>query len=249
VRKDYTVTTAPTTSLTGPASGPPGSTGVIADGDERAAATHVLIDPSILYFGTPVVLISSVSSTGAVNLMPMSSAFWVGQTGVLGIGTRSQTCQNLLQSGECVLNLPSASLVTQVDRLALTTGRDPVPDGKARVGYQYVADKFAHAGLTPVKSDVVIPPRVAECPVNLEARVVDSYPLEKDDPVEAGSTIAFEVAIARVHIHPAIRLHGTANRIDPDTWRPLIMSFQQFYGLGPRVHPSRLATIVEEFYR
>jgi hypothetical protein len=52
-----------------------------------------------------------------------------------------------------------------------------------------------------------------------------------------------------VHVHPGIRLPGTGNRIDPDAWRPLIMSFQHFYGLGDRLHPSRLATIDEEWYR
>ena len=48
--------------------------------------------------------------------MPMSSAFWLGHTGVLGMGTRSQTYWNLADTGECVLNLPSAALVSQVDR-------------------------------------------------------------------------------------------------------------------------------------
>lgn len=38
-------------------------------------------------------------------------------------------------------------------------------------------------------------------------------------------------------------------RIDPDAWRPLIMSFQHYYGLGGRLHPSRLASIDEEWYR
>jgi len=42
---------------------------------------------------------------------------------------------------------------------------------------------------------------------------------------------------------------GTEHRVDPDAWRPLIMSFQRFYGLGAELHPSRLATIREEWYR
>jgi hypothetical protein len=44
-------------------------------------------------------------------------------------------------------------------------------------------------------------------------------------------------------------MHGRTNRIDPDLWRPLIMSFQRFYGLGPETQASRLATIDEEWYR
>lgn len=52
-----------------------------------------------------------------------------------------------------------------------------------------------------------------------------------------------------MHVHPGIRLPGTENRIDPDAWRPLIMSFQYFYGLGDQLHPSKLAAIDEEWYR
>ena len=38
--------------------------------------------------------------------------------------------------------------------------------------------------------------------------------------------------------------------IDPDEWRPLIMSFQRFYGLtGEQAGGSRLAEIPEESYR
>jgi flavin reductase (DIM6/NTAB) family NADH-FMN oxidoreductase RutF len=210
------------------------------------ARTHDVINPAILYFGTPVVLLSTVSTAGAVNLMPMSSAFWLGHTGVLGMGTRSQTYQNLADTGECVLNLPSAALVSQVNRLALTTGRTPVPLRKAEAGYQYEPDKFGRAGLTPVPADTVRPPRVAECPVNLEAHVTGIHQLEKD---EGAGPVAVEVAVTRVHVHSGIRLPGTENRIDPDAWRPLIMSFQHFYGLGDRLHPSKLAIIDEEWYR
>ncbi len=94
---------------------------------QELARTHNVIDPAILYFGTPVVLLSTVSTAGAVNLMPMSSAFWLAHAGVLGLGTRSQTYRNLADTGEAVLNLPSAALVSHVDALALTTGRNPVP--------------------------------------------------------------------------------------------------------------------------
>jgi flavin reductase (DIM6/NTAB) family NADH-FMN oxidoreductase RutF len=211
--------------------------------------THDVISPAILYFGTPVVLLSTVSAAGAPNLMPMSSAFWMGYTGVLGLGTKSQTYRNLVDTGECVLNLPSAALVTHVNRLALTTGRNPVPPRKASAGYRYEPDKFGRAGLTPVPSDTVRPPRAAECPVNLEARVADIYELEKDETGAGGGAVAVEIAISRVHVHRDIRLPGSENRIDPDAWRPLIMSFLHFYGLGERLHPSRLATIGEEWFR
>jgi flavin reductase (DIM6/NTAB) family NADH-FMN oxidoreductase RutF len=222
---------------------------VTTTSDTRDTDTHVTIDPSILYFGTPVALISSQSADGHPNLMPMSSVFWLGHTGLLGIGARSQTAQNLKETGELVINLPSSDLVTHVDRVALTTGRNPVSERKYKAGYRYEPEKFARAGLTAVPSETVVPFRAAECPVNLEARVVDVYPLEKDDPLEAGSTLLFEVKVTLVHVHESIRMAGSANRIDPDKWRPLIMSFQKFYGLGEQVHPSRLATIDEDWYR
>ena len=58
-----------------------------------------------------------------------------------------------------------------------------------------------------------------------------------------------ELRIQRVMLAPEILLDGNPNRIDPDKWRPLIMSFQHFYGLGERVHDSRLASIPETLYR
>ena len=60
----------------------------------------VVIDPAILYFGTPVVLLSSLNPDGTTNLMPMSSVFWLGNRAVLGIGAGSQTAANLRRHGE-----------------------------------------------------------------------------------------------------------------------------------------------------
>ena len=61
---------------------------------------------------------------------------------------------------------------------------------------------------------------------------------------------AVEVTVQRVHAHPDILVADRPNRIDPDRWRPLIMSFQHFYGLADgRLVPSRLATVDEELYR
>lgn len=208
------------------------------------AESHVPLEPNILYFGTPVVLVSSMNEDGTPNLAPMSSAFWLGWRAVLGWGARSRTARNLLRTGECVLNLPSDALAPAVDRLALTTGSDPVPEGKARRGYRYVGDKFRRAGLTEVPSETVKAPRVAECPVAMEAVVERCHPVGDE-----GGVLAFEVRVRRVWVHEEIRLAGSDDHIDPDAWRPLIMSFQKLYGLGPQVHPSTLAQIPEHLYR
>ncbi len=210
---------------------------------------HRPIDPAILYFGTPVVLVSSTNPDGSANLAPMSSAWWLGRSCMLGFGARSHTPANIQRTGQCVLSLPSVDLVSAVDRLARTTGSDPVPEWKSQNGYRHVKDKFAIAGLTAVASELVAPPRVAECPIHLEAELAGVHPLAVGDPERRGRAVALEVRILRVHVTDAVRLTGHRDRIDPDKWRPLIMSFQHFYGLGERVHGSTLAKIPEAAYR
>ena len=210
---------------------------------------HKTIEPGILYFGTPVVLISTINEDGTYNLAPMSSAFWLGWRCVLGLGARSKTPQNMRRTGECVLNLPSVDIAGAVNRLALTTGSNPVPEGKIRRGYRHEPDKFAIAGLTATASETVAAPRVAECPVQLEARVEAVHGIADDDTALRGNLQCFEVRVQRVHVDERILMAGERDRIDPDKWRPLIMSFQQFYGLGANVHESALGTIPESAYR
>lgn len=198
---------------------------------------HKTIEPTILYFGTPVALISSLNPDDSPNLAPMSSAWWLGWSCMLGLGRMGQTSDNLIRTRECVINLPSQDLVTHVDRLALTTGKDPVPEKKRQWGYRYERDKFEIAGLTPAESQLVAPPRVLECPVQMEGIVHDFRPFGKN--VNAN---VFEVHIVKLHVDEKL-LTGDAAcpHLDPLAWRPLIMSFCRFFGLGAEVHSSRLA--------
>jgi flavin reductase (DIM6/NTAB) family NADH-FMN oxidoreductase RutF len=211
--------------------------------------TLAVAHPAILYFGTPVVLISTLNEDGSPNLAPMSSAWWLGWGCMLGLTSGSKTTQNILRTGQCVLNLPSVGLVSAVNRLAMTTGSNPVPRYKEIMGFQYVADKFARAGLTPQSSDLVTPPRVAECPVQLEALLNASTPFGIGNPQIRTEISAIEVRIIRVHVDTRVQADGHPDRIDPDKWRPLIMSFRQFYGLGGRLHPSRLSEFPEELFK
>lgn len=123
---------------------------------------HQIIQPKIHYYGTPVVLLSTLNEDGIANLAPMSSAWWLGQSCLLGLSTRGQTFANLHRQGEAVLNLASSDLAAAVNRLAMTTGMSPVPGYKQAIGTEYVRDKFARAGMTPLTSDLVGPPRVQE---------------------------------------------------------------------------------------
>jgi flavin reductase (DIM6/NTAB) family NADH-FMN oxidoreductase RutF len=209
---------------------------------------HIHSEPSILYFGTPVVLISTVNENGSFNLAPISSAFWLGWRCVIGIGKSLKTTENLLRTRECVLNLPSMNEVKAVDALALTTGSNPVPPGKARKGYRYEPDKFKIANLSPVKSRCVSAPAIKECPVHLEAIVTSITPLAEDDENLKNRILTMELKIVSVQLEESILKDGKADHVDPDKWRPLIMSFQQYYGLGKQIHDSRLAQIPEHLY-
>lgn len=208
--------------------------------DTAQGRLHEPVDPAILYWGTPVVLVSTLNEDGSANLAPISSAFWLGHTATLGFGLTSHSLANLQRTGECVLNLPGPRQVSAVDRLALTTGADPVPPWKSANGYVHQRDKFAHAGVTPVRGDVVAAPLVGECPVAMEATL---------EAVHLTDHAVVQVTVEQVHVHPSIRMAGSERRIDPTRWRPLIMSFQRFFTLGAEVHPSRLAGIDEEAYR
>jgi flavin reductase (DIM6/NTAB) family NADH-FMN oxidoreductase RutF len=194
---------------------------------------HLVPGLKVLYFGTPVVLVSTLNPDGTANLAPMSSAWWLGQSAMLGLGARSQTAANLQRHGECVLNLPSSIMVDAVDRIALTTGKREVPGYKRAQGYRYVADKFALGGLTPQESSLVAPPRVAECPIQMECRVASVH--------EFGSGAhGYEVTVLQTHVEENLIIPGTAY-VDPLRWDPLIMKFCDFFGGGINVFPSRLA--------
>lgn len=76
-----------------------------------------------------------------------------------------------------------------------------------------------------------------------------THKLADEDARQRGFLVCIEARIRRVHADGEILMDGDPNRIDPDKWRPLIMSFQKFYGLGEQLLPSRLATIQESSYR
>ena len=209
---------------------------------------HKRCEPEILYFGTPVVLISTCNENGSFNIAPISSVFWLGWRCVIGISAFSKTTENLIRDGSCSLNLPSVKEVSAVNRLALTTGTFPVPEGKKRKGYRHVSDKFELAGLTPVPSETVSAPRIGECPVQMESRLEAVHGIGEADDLQRGKILTMELRILRVYLEESIMMKGSAKRVDPDKWRPLIMSFQKFYGLGDQVQKSRLAAIPELLY-
>lgn len=193
-------------------------------------AGHVTIAPAILYFGTPVVLLSTENENGSFNLAPMSSAWALGQMIVLGLGADGQTAENLRGRPDLVINVPAPAQWQAVERLAPLTGRSPVPGGK-RDTFRFEQEKFAVAGLRPEPSELVRPPRVAECPLQMEASAVGIR------PGATGDFLVVQAQVLRVHADPNIVVPGTQH-VDPGRWSPLVYNFRHYYGLGPELGHS-----------
>jgi flavin reductase (DIM6/NTAB) family NADH-FMN oxidoreductase RutF len=87
------------------------------------------IEPKILYFGTPVALVSSLNEDGSTDLAPILS-----------------------RHPECVVNVPSPEMWQNLEKLAPLTGKNPVPKLKSKQ-FRFEPRKFAAAELTPLASE------------------------------------------------------------------------------------------------
>jgi len=209
---------------------------------------HKEIEPSILYFGTPVVLISTNNEDGSVNVAPISSIWWLGWSAMIGLDATSKTTENLIRTGECVLNLPSSDIVDAVNRIALTTGSKKLPLHKRALGYAYVKDKLSRANLTVEDSKAITPPRIRECQVQMEAQLANMYPFAVNDEKMAVPSCAIELEIKKIYADEEILKGQRKGYVDPDKWHPLIMSFRKYYTTYDSIHPSRLNSGSEDAY-
>jgi flavin reductase (DIM6/NTAB) family NADH-FMN oxidoreductase RutF len=184
---------------------PPGS-GVHAT-PEMVEATHWPAGP---YFGAPVVILSTLDSDGTARLLPTSAACSHWHTVVLSLNAGGPALANLRRQGQCVLNVAGPELDARLERLRGSA--DPREGG------------FAVAGLTPLASKVVLPPRVAECLLQLEAELTAVHP-STAVPSLALVSPTIDVAIVELiirHVHVALDLltAGTGD-IDWAAWNPL----------------------------
>jgi flavin reductase (DIM6/NTAB) family NADH-FMN oxidoreductase RutF len=193
----------------------------------------ISISPSILYFGTPVALISTLDAHARVNLSPMSSVWALGDRVVLGMANASQGCENFQRTREAVINLPGPGQCAAVEALAPTTGRCPVPEHKQAMGYRYEGDKFLLAGLTPAASRLVAPPRVAECPLQLEVRLLAAHEASAVDG-ERPELMLLEAQVVQVHAHQEIVVPDSQH-VDTARWSPLLYVFRHYFGTGHRL--------------
>jgi flavin reductase (DIM6/NTAB) family NADH-FMN oxidoreductase RutF len=78
------------------------------------------------------------------------------------------------------------------------------------------ADEMAAAGLTPAPARLVAAPLVAEAPVNLECRYLQTVMLASDDPAEPNALVVGEVV--GIHIRDEFLTNG---RVDVARLKPI----------------------------
>jgi len=171
--------------------------------------THVAINPEQLEphqrhkltIGTivprPIAWTTSVDATGRVNLAPFSyftACHSYVPALVVSIGSRDgvpkDTWANVAATGELVVNVVTDDLL---EAMNITAAAFP-PE----------VDELASVGLTPLPSQVVRPPRVAQSPVHMECRVIHTLRLG-EAPRESALFVA---QIVRWHIREDLLLPG-----------------------------------------
>jgi flavin reductase (DIM6/NTAB) family NADH-FMN oxidoreductase RutF len=117
-----------------------------------------------LAFPNPVWCVASYSEDGTANIMTIA---WGGiccskpVAVTISLRKATYTYGNIKARGAYTINIPSYKHASEVDYFGMASGK--------RV------DKFKTAGLTPVKSDLVDAPYVAEFPMILECKVIHTH--------------------------------------------------------------------------
>ncbi|MBI2416627.1 MAG: flavin reductase family protein [Ignavibacteriales bacterium] len=151
----------------------------------------------------PIALVSTITASGNVNLSPFSFFnVFSSNPPVVGFsaarrgrdGTLKDTYNNIIETGECVIQAVTFDMVEQVS-LASTE-------------YDPDVNEFVKSGFTPLDSIIVKPPRVKESPFQMECRLVQMINLGTEGG--AGNLALCEVLL----IHADERIF-TNNTIDP----------------------------------
>jgi len=147
----------------------------------------------------PVALVSTVDRNGVVNLAPFSAFTMAGSNppAVLfcpGLHApkeaepgqyadlRKDTLRNVEETGEFVVNVVSEAIAEATN----ATAADVPPE----------VDEFHLAGLTPVASEAVRPPRVAESPAAMECKLLQVIYVGR----EPGAGVIVLGELVRIHL-------------------------------------------------
>lgn len=169
--------------------------------------------PGALLAPVPVVLISC----GTVEKPNVFTVAWAGTVcthpPMISISVRPGRFSYPLikESGEFVLNLPSASMARAVDLCGVKSGRE--------------VDKFALCGLTAVPAAGVSAPAVEECPVRFSCKVKSVTPLGTHD--------LFLAEIVSIEADEA--LFEENGRLALEKANLLAYSHGEYYTLGKKV--------------
>ena len=143
----------------------------------------------------PICFVSTIDSLGNVNLSPFSFFNMFSTNPPVCIfsparrvrdNTTKHSLENVLEVPECVINIVNYNMVRQTSL--------------ASVEYPKGVNEFIKAGFTPLKSELVKPPRVAESPVQMECIIKQIIPLGEN--AGAGNLVLAE--IKRIHIREEI---------------------------------------------
>ena len=144
----------------------------------------------------PIGWISTRSASGVNNLAPYSffNAFnYVPPIiGFASIGYKD-TLRNIEETGEFVWNLTTRALAEAMNQSCAAVGPE--------------VSEFALAGLTPLASTVVAPPRVAESPVTFECKRTQILQLQGADGAQVETWLVLGEVVA-VHIDQALLKDG-----------------------------------------
>ena len=177
--------------------------------------------PTMFYYGFPVVLLTTTDKDGNADVTPISSTFTLGANAVIALVKLNKAYYNVMEVPEVVFNLPTAAMWEKVEAIAPYTAQNPVPPQKMGK-YTYTDDKFSIGGFTQLPSEKVRPPRIAECPIQAEAKVRNVN--------DRDAYVLVELEFVQVHAEDHLVMEG--NKINPLEWEPLIYNFKHYYGLG-----------------
>ena len=177
------------------------------------AVRKIPMKPSTLLSPVPVVLVSC-GGTRPDEKPNLITIAWAGtvcsEPPMLSISVRPDrhSYELIRQSGEFVVNVPSARQAWATDWCGVVSGRDE--------------DKFAKTGLTPGPALQVRPPIVQECPLNIECRVRQT--------LELGSHVMFVAEVVAIQVSQS--LMTPLNRLALETAGLLAYAHGHYYVLG-----------------
>lgn len=128
-----------------------------------------------------LVIVTTVSKNGDCNAALKSDVMrMVSDPPILAFGCNlaHHTAQNILEQHEFVVNIPGENIVEQ----AMETSKD----------YPREINELEKAGFHALPSQVVTPPRIAECPVNVEC-TEEWHKLYDDEIIIFGRVVAVSV--------------------------------------------------------